>query len=85
MNREYFMSKRMINKILAIYGGRRKYSLSAKYTTDKKCQIVFTEKKDCNRWLTMTKKYVNDVPVVVVTLTDESGYIIRRDNYSNLV
>lgn len=78
MKREYFITKKAVSKILAQYGGRRKYVLSEKYTTDKQYQIVFTEKKDQCKWLSMYS-YKGEVRV---SLTDEFGRVIQEEFFT---
>lgn len=77
MKREHFITKKVMYRILARYGGRRKYILSERYT-DKKYQIVFTEKGNLYKWLCMTSRDGG----VLVTLTGETGKIVQRDFYT---
>lgn len=79
MKREYFITKKVISKILAIYGGRRKYVLVEKYTRDKQDEVVFTEKKNKYKWLTMHNTHDGDVRV---SFTDEGGNVIQNDFFT---
>ncbi len=78
MKREYFITKKVISKILTQYGGRRKYTLSEKYTTDKQYQIIFTEKGNKCKWLSMYS-YKGEVRV---SLTDETGRVIQENYFT---
>lgn len=78
VRREYHITKKVITKILAQYGGRRKYKLSEKFSVEKDHQIVFMEKTNKHKWLSMTARDGG----VMVTLTDETGRIIQRDFYT---
>lgn len=78
MKRQFFITKKAILKILAHYGGRRKYEYKEKYTTDKRYEVVFAEKENNCKWLTM--KLVNQE--VMVTLTDDSGRITQKDFFA---
>lgn len=78
MRKEFFIAKKIITKILSCYGGRRKYEYMEKYTANKQYEIVFAEKKDHFRQLTM--KLVNKE--IMVTLTNDSGKIIQKDFFT---
>lgn len=78
MKRQFFITKKTILKILVRYGGRRKYEYKEKYTTDKQYEVVFAEKENNCKWLTI--KLVNRE--VMVTLTDDGGKVIQRDFFT---
>ena len=78
MKGEFFITKKAILKILAQYGGRRKYEFKEKCTPNKKYEIVFAEKK--NPYLQLTMKHAGEK--VIVTRTDDSGKVIQRDFFT---
>lgn len=79
MKSSYIISKKVMARILSNYGGRRKYRLEEAYT-QKQADIVFVEKKDKNKWLTIRRE---DKETLAVSLTDGTGRIVRWDFYTN--
>lgn len=81
MKRKYFLTQAQIKQIVKHYGGFRKY----KYNPNVPCEydrLFLCQKTNKYLWLSIYYNYRKEL--IEVTLTDETGVIIHRDNwYSN--
>lgn len=75
--KKYFLTKKQIAVIVKHYGGYKKYKLNEKIKKEYST-IHLCEKQNNSLWMTIDSKNENTIEV---RFTDNTGKIIKRDNW----